>query len=85
MAMYSTPEQCCTHAGEFIVLIVFKKVTLEIIKTLVEICLNCFFFGPGFRAYYTIKGERVVFLLSGGDKFSQQSDITKAKKKLLSN
>jgi hypothetical protein len=27
-----------------IVLIVFKKVTLEIIKTLVEICLNCAFF-----------------------------------------
>ncbi len=39
-----------------------------------------FFFGPGFRANYTIKGERVVFLLCGGDKASQKKDIEKARK-----
>jgi putative addiction module killer protein len=39
-----------------------------------------FFFGPGFRAYYTIKGERVVFLLCGGDKATQKKDIEKARK-----
>jgi putative addiction module killer protein len=38
-----------------------------------------FFFGPGFRAYYTIKGERVVFLLCGGDKATQGKDIEKAR------
>lgn len=38
-----------------------------------------FFFGPGFRVYYTIKGERVIFLLCGGDKSTQGKDIEKAK------
>ena len=38
-----------------------------------------FFFGPGFRAYYTIKGKRVVFLLCGGDKATQGKDIEKAR------
>lgn len=38
------------------------------------------FFGPGFRIYYTIQGNKVVFLLSGGDKSSQGKDIKKAKK-----
>ncbi|MBM9531625.1 type II toxin-antitoxin system RelE/ParE family toxin [Desulfoprunum benzoelyticum] len=38
-----------------------------------------FFFGPGFRAYYTIKGDKVVILLCGGDKSRQQKDIEKAK------
>ena len=27
-----------------------------------------FFFGSGYRVYYTIKGATVVFLLCGGDK-----------------
>jgi putative addiction module killer protein len=38
-----------------------------------------FFFGPGFRIYYTIKGERIIFLLTGGDKSSQKYDIVKAR------
>ncbi|CAK8724162.1 Putative addiction module killer protein [Candidatus Electronema halotolerans] len=38
-----------------------------------------FFFGPGFRAYYTIKECKVVFLLCGGDKSSQSKDIERAK------
>ena len=36
------------------------------------------FFGPGFRIYYTIKECKVVLLLVGGDKSSQQKDINKA-------
>ena len=31
--------------------------------------------GQGYRIYYTIRQQRVVFLLSGGDKSSQQQDI----------
>ena len=38
-----------------------------------------FFFGPGFRTYYTIKGKRVIFLLCGGDKSTQSKDIKKAR------
>jgi putative addiction module killer protein len=32
-----------------------------------------FFFGPGYRVYYTIRGEQIVLLLSGGDKSSKSS------------
>ncbi len=38
-----------------------------------------FFFGSGFRIYYTIQGDKVVLLLTGGDKSSQSKDIEKAK------
>lgn len=38
-----------------------------------------FFFGPGFRAYYTIKEGKVVFLLCGGTKSRQNKDIEKAR------
>lgn len=38
-----------------------------------------FFFGPGFRIYYTIKGVKVVLLLCGGDKSTQSKDIKKAR------
>ena len=40
-----------------------------------------FDFGPGYRAYYTIRGETVVFLLCGGDKDSQEQDIVSTKKR----
>ena len=40
--------------------------------------LRCFF-GGGLRVYYTIRGERIVLLLAGGDKSTQARDITKAK------
>ncbi len=36
-------------------------------------------YGPGYRIYYTIRGEVVVFLLVGGDKTSQDEDIKRAK------
>ena len=34
--------------------------------------------GPGYRVYCTARGERLVVLLAGGDKSSQQRDIAKA-------
>jgi putative addiction module killer protein len=38
-----------------------------------------FFFGPGFRIYFTIRQKTIVFLLCGGDKSSQSKDIQKAR------
>ena len=39
-----------------------------------------FFFGSGYRVYYTIRENKVVFLLSGGDKSTQKKDIINANK-----
>jgi len=36
--------------------------------------------GPGYRLYYMQDGERVYFLLVGGDKASQNKDIELAKR-----
>ena len=38
-----------------------------------------FFFGPGYRLYFSRRGESVVILLIGGDKDTQERDIEKAK------
>lgn len=35
-------------------------------------------FGPGYRVYYTQRGEQLLLLLIGGDKSSQAKDIAKA-------
>ena len=35
--------------------------------------------GPGYRGYYTPRGEEVVILLCGGDKDNQARDIKRAK------
>ncbi len=36
-------------------------------------------FGPGYRVYYTKRGELMVLLLCGGDKGTQERDIARAK------
>lgn len=35
-------------------------------------------FGPGYRVYYTERGEEIIILLVGGDKSTQQQDIKAA-------
>jgi putative addiction module killer protein len=34
--------------------------------------------GPGYRVYFALSGRRVVLLLCGGDKRSQEADIARA-------
>jgi putative addiction module killer protein len=34
--------------------------------------------GPGYRDYYTQRGDRLLLLLAGGDKSSQSKDIATA-------
>ena len=36
-------------------------------------------YGPGYRVYFTRRGQTVYLLLCGGDKSSQQRDIRRAK------
>jgi putative addiction module killer protein len=38
-----------------------------------------FTFGPGYRVYYTRRGDVVVILLCGGDKDLRERDIERAK------
>jgi putative addiction module killer protein len=37
-------------------------------------------YGPGYRVYYTMVGNTVILLLCGGDKSTQNEDITLAKR-----
>ena len=37
-------------------------------------------FGPGYRVYFTRRGDRIILLLCGGDKGSQSRDIAQAKR-----
>jgi putative addiction module killer protein len=37
-----------------------------------ELRIHC---GPGYRVYYTYRGSRLVIVLAGGDKSSQDKDI----------
>jgi len=36
--------------------------------------------GPGYRLYFTLRGDRIVILLCGGDKRTQEADIKQAHK-----
>ena len=38
-----------------------------------------FFFGKGYRIYFTEENNTIILLLNGGDKDSQSKDIKKAK------
>lgn len=38
-----------------------------------------FFIGPGYRVYYTIRDNKIIFLLCGGDKSRQAKDIKEAR------
>lgn len=35
-------------------------------------------YGPGYRIYYLHEGDRLILLLCGGDKSTQQADIERA-------
>ena len=35
--------------------------------------------GPGYRVYFGLEGNRLILLLLGGDKSTQQKDIARAK------
>ena len=49
----------------------------KVSKNVSELKIN---HGPGYRIYLTIKEEKVIILLIGGDKSSQARDIKKAEK-----
>jgi putative addiction module killer protein len=37
-------------------------------------------YGPGYRLYFTIRRNQIIFLLCGGNKRTQEADITQARK-----
>ena len=37
-------------------------------------------YGPGYRVYFTRRGNEIIVLLCGGNKTAQQRDIEKAKR-----
>ena len=37
-------------------------------------------YGPGYRVYYALSGNKVILLLIGGDKSTQRKDVSTAKR-----
>jgi putative addiction module killer protein len=35
-------------------------------------------YGSGYRLYFTVRGNQIIFLLCGGDKRTQEADIRRA-------
>ncbi len=62
-----------------------KKRILATLNSLDKSSLNCGASLPGgLRIYYTFRGEKIILLLTGGDKSSQAKDIAKAEQ-ILTN
>jgi putative addiction module killer protein len=61
----------------------FDRITKGNVGDAKQIATNLFelrfFFGSGYRVYYTIQNGKIVLLLCGGDKSTQSKDITLAK------
>ena len=43
-----------------------------------EVRAMCIDYGPGYRLYFTVRKRRIILLLCGGDKGTQQADIREA-------
>jgi len=55
---------------------------LRVAKLLDGVCELRIHYGPGIRVYYGKIGNKLILLLCGGDKGSQEKDIVKAKEYL---
>jgi putative addiction module killer protein len=59
-----------------------KKATLGNLGDVKQVSENVWemreFFGPGWRMYYTRRGEVLIVMLGGGDKSTQRADIAQA-------
>jgi putative addiction module killer protein len=50
---------------------VFRNLTEGVAELKIDV-------GPGYRVYYSIRGDQLLLLLAGGSKSTQSKDITKA-------
>jgi putative addiction module killer protein len=50
---------------------VFRNLTEGVAELKIDV-------GPGYRVYYSIRGDQLLLLLAGGSKSTQSQDITKA-------
>jgi putative addiction module killer protein len=50
---------------------VFRNLTEGVAELKIDV-------GPGYRIYYSIRGDQLLLLLAGGSKSTQSQDITKA-------